>query len=94
MKTEIPYSIPKRNPRALPYGFTTDPDDSSHMVHDSEILEVLEEVAEYLIIKALSCRDAAMYLTDKTGLSITHEGLRLLVTTKAHPIFTYAETKE
>ena len=57
-----------------PFGY--DMTEEGNLIPIESDLEVLAEVKEMVVMKALSWRDAALYITMKSSRSISHEGLR------------------
>jgi len=57
-----------------PYGY--DSTEEGNLIPIEDELELLAEVADMVEERALSLRDAALWLSHKTGRKISHEGLR------------------
>ena len=77
--------IHKRANTSVPYGYVDDPDHRLLQPVDKD-LDLLLEVLEFLNFKAMSFRDAAIYVSHEGSREITYEGLRLLYRNKTHPI--------
>ena len=60
--------------RKPPFGY--DLTDEGNLIPIQEDLEILEEIADLLEFKAISLRNAALWLSEEASRSITHEGLR------------------
>jgi hypothetical protein len=82
MTTE--YKLPKvqlkewepivRTSRQVPFGYLVDPEDDWILLPIAEELDLLEQAKQHL--KQYSYRAVADWLTEKSGRSITHAGLR------------------
>jgi len=62
----------KRNKAPFGYDLT----EENHLIPIEDDLELLEEIKELLDIQALSLRDGALWLSEKSSRTISHEGLR------------------
>lgn len=63
-----------RTSRQIPFGYRLDPEDSWILLPIPEELDLLEQAKVHL--KKYSYRAVADWLTEKSGRSITHAGLR------------------
>jgi len=66
----------KRKARTIPFGYKLS-DDPNYLEPVQEELDALKEAKEYL--NNCSYREVARWLTQKTGRSITHTGLRKII---------------
>ena len=63
-----------RTSRQIPFGYKLDPDDNWILLPIPSELDLLEQAKQHL--KNYSYRAVADWLTEKSGRSITHAGLR------------------
>lgn len=64
------------NPTAkLPYAYKADPEDKLNAVPNWDMVFLVEEALDYLDAQH-SLRETAAWLSEKTGVSITHQGLK------------------
>ena len=68
---------PRPKTKRLPYGYIEDPNDPKQMIPDQEAVALMEEVLDQLDA-GISFREAADYLTAKSGLKMSHMGIRLI----------------
>ena len=66
----------KRKARTIPFGYKLS-EDTNYIEPVQEELDALKEAKEYL--NNCSYREVARWLTQKTGRSITHTGLRKII---------------
>ena len=66
----------KRKARVIPFGYKL-AEDTNYIEPVQKELDALEEAKEYL--NNCSYREVARWLTQKTGRSITHTGLRKII---------------
>ena len=66
----------KRKARVIPFGYKL-ADDTNYIEPVQEELDALEEAKQYL--NNCSYREVARWLSQKTGRSITHTGLRKII---------------
>ena len=66
----------KRKARVIPFGYKL-AEDTNYIEPVQEELDALKEAKEYL--NNCSYREVARWLTQKTGSSITHTGLRKII---------------
>lgn len=59
----------------LPYGYIPDPEDRLKAIPDWEVVYLVEEALEYLD-KRHSLRETAGWLSEKVGVTISHQGLQ------------------
>lgn len=67
--------IPNLKGVRVPFGYVVDPNDETNLIPVLFELEALKKAKEHLA-EGHSLRKVAEWLSDKTGRSITHEGLR------------------
>ena len=72
----LPKMLLKRKARTIPFGYKL-ADDPDYIEPVQEELDALEEAKQYL--NNCSYREVARWLTQKTGRSITHTGLKKIV---------------
>jgi len=66
----------KRKARVIPFGYKLE-ENTDYIEPIQEELDALEEAKQYL--NNCSYREVARWLTQKTGRSITHTGLRKII---------------
>lgn len=71
----------------IPWGYDIHPDDPMLLVPDRKALKYLDEAKTWL--KVASYREVARWLTEKSGRSISHIGLRHRVTREDGPMIRY-----
>lgn len=57
-----------------PWGY--DIDENNNYIPIEDELEALESIYDYIKSRQLTFKDAALWLSDETGRSISYEGLR------------------
>lgn len=62
---------------SIPFGYFPDPDDKLNLIPDPVQVEAIEEGFDFLD-QGLSLREVSEYVTEKSGRSISHQGLRHL----------------
>lgn len=60
----------------VPFGFEPDPEDSSMIKSIPEHLEILDEIKELVSSKVLSLREGSAWIYEKTGRSLSYQGLK------------------
>ena len=66
----------RRSSSTVPFGYVLDREDNSLLQPVEHELEALETILPMIKSKSLSLREGALWLSHKTGRSISHEGLR------------------
>jgi hypothetical protein len=66
----------RRSSSTIPFGYALDPEDSGLLQPVEKELEALETILSMIKSKSLSLREGALWLSHKTGRTISHEGLR------------------
>lgn len=66
----------RRSSSTIPFGYVLDTEDSGLLQPIEHELEALETILPMIKSKSLSLREGALWLSHKTGRSISHEGLR------------------
>jgi hypothetical protein len=86
--------ISRPNNGQRPWGYNFSEESRDILVPNNTALQVLETIIPYLKSNSISLRDAALFVTNESNVSITHEGLRKLIRKGTHPIFTAKEVEE
>lgn len=66
----------RRSSSTIPFGYALDREDNGLLQPIEYELEALETILPMIRSKSLSLREGALWLSHKTGRSISHEGLR------------------
>ena len=66
----------RRSSSTVPFGYVLYREDNSLLQPVEHELEALETILPMIKSKSLSLREGALWLSHKTGRSISHEGLR------------------
>ena len=65
-----------RTTSTIPFGYVLDPEDNGMLIPVEKELEALKTILPMIQSKSLSLREGALWLSHKTGRTISHEGLR------------------
>lgn len=68
-------SIKRKHGHTIPWGYFKDPDDPDIFQPIPEQLDALERAKDFLLEKNCSSRDVARWLSEHTGVSLSHTGL-------------------
>jgi len=60
----------------IPFGYKLDEEDNGMLLPVEKELSALETILPMINSRSLSLREGALWLSHKTGRSISHEGLR------------------
>ena len=72
--------ILKRHPHSIPWGYEQDPNDTQLLLPIDEHLDALETAKDFLK-KQCSSREVARWLSEYTGISLSHTGIRKRIVT-------------
>ena len=69
----------KRKTSTIPFGYKLDEDNPKFLLEVEEELQALESIIPMVVSKGLSLREGALWLSHKTGRSISHQGLKNII---------------
>lgn len=72
----------RRTSSTIPFGYELNEDNPEFLNPVPEQLEALEKILPMIRDKTLSLREGSMWLTHKTGRSISHMGLKKIAERK------------
>lgn len=75
----------------LPFGYDVDEEDDNILKPDTKALDGLYRAIQYREANAMSLRQAAQYVKDLTGRSISYETIRVIINERKHPVFSKEE---
>jgi hypothetical protein len=70
----------RRTSSTIPFGYKLIDDDHEHIEEIPSQLEALNKILPMIKSRSLSLREGALWLSHKTGRSITHQGLQKILT--------------
>jgi hypothetical protein len=63
----------------VPFGYEKDPEDPKYLKAIPEQLEVLEEISGLISTRVLSLREGSAWIYEKTGRTLSYQGLKNIV---------------
>tara|TARA_R100001244_G_scaffold57696_1_gene48833 strand:+ start:475 stop:708 length:234 start_codon:yes stop_codon:yes gene_type:complete len=63
----------------VPFGYEKDPEDPKYLKAIPEQLEVLEEISGLISSRVLSLREGSAWIYEKTGRTLSYQGLKNIV---------------
>ena len=73
----------RRSSSTIPFGYKLNDEDDSQLDEIPEELQALDSVVPMIQNKTLSLRDGSMYITNLTGRSLGHMGLKKIAEKRA-----------
>jgi len=73
----------RRSSSTIPFGYKLNDEDDSQLDEIPEELQALDSVVPMIQNKTLSLRDGSMYITNLTGRSLSHMGLKKIAEKRA-----------
>ena len=69
----------RRTSSTIPFGYKLVDSDPEHIEEITSELEALNKILPMIKSRSLSLREGALWLTHKTGRSISHQGLQKII---------------
>lgn len=69
----------KKKSSTIPFGYRVDEENPKLLIEVEEELQALENIIPMVVSKSLSLREGALWLSYKTGRSISHQGLKNII---------------
>jgi hypothetical protein len=73
----------RRSSSTIPFGYKLDEEDTTKLVEVPEELEVLNDILPLIKNQSLSLREGSLYISQKTGRSLSHMGLKKIAEKRA-----------
>ena len=73
----------RRSSSTIPFGYKLDEEDTTKLVEVPEELEVLNDILPLIKNQSLSLREGSLYISQKTGRSLSLMGLKKIAEKRA-----------
>jgi len=83
----------KRKTSTIPFGYKLDEKDPKFLVEVPEELKALEDIIPIVSARGLSLREGALWISHKTGRSLSHQGLKTIIESHERSTTTWLGTE-